>query len=268
MNTVRKAMAAIPEGQSTLPEGQSSLPEGQSKLPEGQSKLPEGQSSLRGGIAILALVASCAPGAAPRTDAGAADAERLAARNALMNPAPLGKEYTVSDPSAFKEIVLGGGCFWCLEAVYELVPGVADVENGYSGGSRAKPSYEEVSTGLTGHAEVVKIRYDPAVVTLERLLEIFWTVHDPTTEDRQGADVGEQYRSIAFFADEDERRAIEASIREARKRFRDPIVTQVEALKAYWPAEAYHQDYFRKNPEQGYCRVVIAPKVDKFRIMK
>ncbi|MBP7096522.1 MAG: peptide-methionine (S)-S-oxide reductase MsrA [Spirochaetia bacterium] len=246
----------------------AAIPEGQSTLSEGQSTLREGQSSLRGGIAILALalalalVASCAP-VAP-----ADDADRLAARNALLNPAPLGKEYTVSDSSAFKELVLGGGCFWCLEAVYELVPGVADVENGYAGGSRAHPSYEEVSTGLTGHAEVVKIRYDPAVVTLARLLEIFWTVHDPTTEDRQGADVGEQYRSIAFFADEDERRAIEASLREAQKRFRDPVVTQVEPLKAYWPAEAYHQDYFRRNPEQGYCRVVIAPKVDKFRTMK
>lgn len=266
-------MFSLKKGIET-PSGGGQSPSGPGQISPRRTTPGPGQISPRralGVFAVLALVslaASCAPGAAPRPAAPADDAERLAARNSLLNPTTLGKEYTVSDPKAFKELVLGGGCFWCLEAVYELVPGVADVENGYSGGSRANPSYEEVSTGLSGHAEVVRIRYDPAVVPLDRLLEIFWTVHDPTTEDRQGADVGEQYRSIAFYSDEDERRVIEASLREAQKRFRDPIVTQVEPLKAYWPAEAYHQDYFRRNPEQGYCRVVIAPKVDKFRTMK
>jgi len=177
---------------------------------------------------------------------------------------PLGKEFVVSDPATFKTAVLGGGCFWCLEAVYELEPGVAEVENGYAGGSTKNPSYEQVGSGLTGHAEVVKIRYDPAVLDYARLLEIFWIVHDPTSLNRQGADIGEQYRSIILYGDEEERRQAEAALREIAKKYSDPIVTELEPLREYWPAEEYHQDYFRRNPDQAYCRFVVKPKVDKY----
>ncbi|PKL24511.1 MAG: peptide-methionine (S)-S-oxide reductase [Spirochaetae bacterium HGW-Spirochaetae-3] len=162
-----------------------------------------------------------------------------------------------------RSLVLGGGCFWCLEAAYEIVPGVLDVESGYAGGSRADPSYEQVSTGLTGHAEVVRVVYDPAVVSIRTLLELFFRIHDPTTEDRQGADVGTQYRSIVLYADEEQKAAAEAAIRDAQAGFRDPIVTDLAALDRFWPAEDYHQDFFRKNPAYGYCQVIVAPKVEK-----
>lgn len=162
-----------------------------------------------------------------------------------------------------RSIVLGGGCFWCLEAAYELVPGILDVESGYSGGERDSPSYEQVSTGLTGHAEVVRIRYDPAVISLESILELFFRIHDPTTLDRQGADVGTQYRSIILYADDGQKRGAEAAIATAQPRFGKPIVTRLEPLAAYWPAEDYHQDFYRKNPNYGYCQVVVAPKVEK-----
>ncbi len=159
--------------------------------------------------------------------------------------------------------VLGGGCFWCLEAVFELVPGVIDVENGYAGGKRLNPTYEEVSTGATGHAEVVRITFDPAKVSYAHLLDYFWKVHNPTTLDRQGADVGSQYRSVIFFADEGQRVAAQAAIAGIAKTYNDPIVTELLPLPRFYVAEDYHQDYFRKHPDAGYCRVVIAPKVKK-----
>lgn len=168
--------------------------------------------------------------------------------------------------SRSRSLVLGGGCFWCLEAAYEIVPGVLDVESGYAGGSRAEPSYEQVSAGLTGHAEVVRVVYDPAVVSTRSLFELFFRIHDPTTEDRQGADVGTQYRSIVLYADEEQKADAEAAIGLAQAGFREPIVTDVVALERFWPAEAYHQDFFRKNPDYGYCRAVVAPKVKKTRI--
>ncbi|MBP7265062.1 MAG: peptide-methionine (S)-S-oxide reductase MsrA [Spirochaetia bacterium] len=167
------------------------------------------------------------------------------------------------DRTGLESLVLGGGCFWCLEAAYELVPGVKDVESGYAGGSRENPSYEQVSTGLTGHAEVVRVWFDPGEVDLGRLFELFWKVHDPTTEDRQGADVGTQYRSIILYQGDAQKTAAELAVRQASATFRDPIVTDVEPLGVFWPAEDYHQDFYRKNPEYGYCRVVVAPKVDK-----
>ena len=164
-------------------------------------------------------------------------------------------------------ITLGGGCFWCLEAIYEQLQGVESVESGYSGGTAADPTYKEVCTGQTGHAEVVQVTFDPAVVSLQEVLEIFFTMHDPTTLNRQGADVGTQYRSVIFYRDDAQKAVAEAVMQEVRdeKLYDRPLVTQLVPFEAFYPAEDYHQEYFERNPEQGYCRVVIAPKVLKFR---
>jgi len=163
-----------------------------------------------------------------------------------------------------EKATLGGGCFWCLEAVYENVKGVTDVVSGYAGGQTDNPDYRSVCSGTTGHAEVVQITYDPDVVSYKDLLDIFWTIHDPTTLNRQGADVGTQYRSVIFYHNDEQKRIAEASKKEAQAKFRDPIVTEIVPLTTFWPAEEYHQDYFRKNPHQGYCQAVVAPKVKKF----
>ncbi len=162
-------------------------------------------------------------------------------------------------------LVLGGGCFWCLEAAFELVPGVLDVESGYAGGSKENPTYEQVTTGLTGHAEVVRIRYDPSVVSYKNLLDLFWMIHDPTTKDRQGADVGSQYRSIILYVSPGQKTEALASIAGIASGYKNPVVTELEPLGAYYPAETYHQDFYRKNPDYGYCQVVVAPKVKKAR---
>ena len=159
--------------------------------------------------------------------------------------------------------VIGGGCFWCLEAVYEKVNGVLDVESGYAGGAMANPDYRSVCSGKTGHAEVIKITYDPAKVRYEDLLAIFWDIHDPTTVDRQGADSGTQYRSIILVANDAQKKLAEAARDAARAKFSDPVVTQIVPLKEYWKAEEYHQDYFRKHPEQPYCAVTPPPKLQK-----
>lgn len=159
--------------------------------------------------------------------------------------------------------ILGGGCFWCLEACYELIPGVKAVTSGYSAGAKENPTYKEVCDGDTGHAEVVQIEFDPAVVSYEKLLETFWQIHDPTTLNRQGHDVGTQYRSIILYHNDAQKAAAEKSKAEAQKELSRPIVTQIEPLKKFWPAEAKHQDYFRNYPEQGYCQAVIRPKVEK-----
>ncbi len=161
--------------------------------------------------------------------------------------------------------VLGGGCFWCLEGAYELVPGVSDVESGYAGGHVKNPSYKQVCGKTTGHAEVVKITYDPAKVSLERLFELFWVVHDPTTLNRQGADVGPQYRSIILYADDAQKLAAEKAIAAVQPKFADKIVTEVVPLKEYYTAEEEHQDYFRNNPNAGYCQAVVRKKVDKMK---
>ncbi len=162
---------------------------------------------------------------------------------------------------------LGGGCFWCLEAVYEQLNGVLSVESGYSGGHVRNPSYGDVCEGITGHAEVVQITFDPHVVSFRELLEVFFVIHDPTTLNRQGADVGTQYRSAIFYHSPEQRETAKQVIAEvkAAKIWDDPIVTEVTPFDAFYKAEAYHQGYFRNNPNQGYCRVVIAPKVSKFR---
>jgi peptide-methionine (S)-S-oxide reductase len=162
---------------------------------------------------------------------------------------------------------LGGGCFWCLEAVFQDLVGVERVVSGYAGGHVANPSYAEVCRGITGHAEVVQLTYDPEIITFSELLEIFWHVHDPTTLNRQGADVGTQYRSIILYHDEQQRQIAEWSRREAEAAgvWPEPIVTEIVALDTFYPAEAYHQNYYLENPNQPYCRVVIDPKVRKFR---
>jgi len=163
-------------------------------------------------------------------------------------------------------ITLGGGCFWCTEAVYVKVRGVLDVESGYSNGQAARPSYEEVCTGRTGCNEVVKLTYDPAEISLREILEIFFVIHDPTSLNRQGNDAGTQYRSGIYYSTPEQKLEIDEFIREAAesKAF-GRIVTEILPLANYWPAEAYHQDYFENNPNQGYCAFVVGPKVEKFR---
>jgi peptide-methionine (S)-S-oxide reductase len=158
---------------------------------------------------------------------------------------------------------LGGGCFWCLEAVFERVEGVKSVISGYAGGIVANPSYEQVCTGTTGHAEVVQIEFDPAVVSLDSLLEVFWEAHDPTTKNRQGPDEGTQYRSIILYQDELQRLAAEQSRRNAAAKFSAPITTDIVPLEVFYRAERYHQDYFRNNPNAPYCVFVIKPKLKK-----
>ena len=162
-------------------------------------------------------------------------------------------------------LVLGGGCFWCTDAAYKLLPGVIHITAGYAGGNEFNPTYEDVSAHLTGHAEVIKIDYDPAVVSLDTLLDYFWSVHNPTQVGGQGNDQGAQYRSIILYANAEQKAAAEKSRAEASQRFRDPITTEIVPLKRFWPAEDYHQDYFAKNPDAGYCRFVIAPKVNKLK---
>ena len=164
-----------------------------------------------------------------------------------------------------KSLVLGGGCFWCTEAAYELLPGVEAVVSGYAGGARPNPSYEQVCSGATGHAEVVRIDYDPERITLDALLDFFWQIHDPTTLNRQGADEGTQYRSVIFYADEEQKAAAEASLARANPGWGGKIVTQIAPLVKFYEAEDYHQDYFRRNPHGGYCQMVIRPKVEKLR---
>ena len=166
-----------------------------------------------------------------------------------------------------KTIVLGGGCFWCLEAVYQHVEGVVSVESGYAGGAVHDPSYEQVCGGETGHAEVVRVEFDPSIIAESEVLEIFFAIHDPTTRDRQGMDVGTQYRSVILYCDEAQHELVRETIaRLERERIYDaPIVTEVSPLDAYFPAEAYHQRYFDRNPFQGYCMAVVGPKVAKFR---
>jgi len=159
----------------------------------------------------------------------------------------------------------GGGCFWCTEAVFELLPGVKAVVSGYAGGKTANPSYEDICTGRTGHAEVIQIEFDPAVVSYERLVEVFFEAHDPTTLNRQGADAGTQYRSVIFFHNEVQQKAALAGKTAAQAHFDDPIVTEVSPLPKFYPAEKYHQDYFRNNPNQGYCSFVIRPKLNKLK---
>jgi peptide-methionine (S)-S-oxide reductase len=163
--------------------------------------------------------------------------------------------------------VLGGGCFWCLEAVYDELKGVISVESGYMGGHVIHPTYQQVCTGTTGHAEVVRITFDNEVISFRDILNVFFTIHDPTTLNRQGADVGTQYRSVIFYMNEEQRDTARQVIQElsAKRLWPNPIVTEVTEAGVFYIAEDYHQEYFKKNPNAGYCQAVIAPKVAKFR---
>jgi peptide-methionine (S)-S-oxide reductase len=174
---------------------------------------------------------------------------------------------TEATPSNGGVATLGGGCFWCLEAVFEDMEGVKNVVSGYSGGSVKNPAYEAVCSGETGHAEVVQIEFDPRVVGYDELLDVFFTIHDPTTANRQGADVGTQYRSVIFYHDDRQKEIAEKKVHEleSSKKWRGPIVTEIVPLDTFYGAEDYHQDYFKKNPHAGYCQAVVAPKVLKFR---
>ncbi len=166
-----------------------------------------------------------------------------------------------------ESIVLGGGCFWCTEAVFDRVRGVVDVESGYANGHVPSPTYEQICTGQTGHAEVVKLSFDPAVICVREILEIFFATHDPTTPNRQGNDVGTQYRSGIYFTDPAQEAVAKELIAQMSQDglFGAPIVTEVLPLQSYWPAEDYHQDYYLNHPHQGYCAFVVGPKVAKFR---
>lgn len=160
--------------------------------------------------------------------------------------------------------LLGGGCFWCIEAVYRRVRGVESAVSGYAGGKTDNPDYRAVCSGATGHAEVVEVRFDPDIISFEAILEIFWAIHDPTSLNRQGADVGTQYRSVIYYHNEAQKATAEAAIAKAQPNFDAPIVTELAPAPTFYPAEAYHQNYFDLNPTQGYCQAVIAPKVQKF----
>lgn len=160
----------------------------------------------------------------------------------------------------------GGGCFWCTEAIFERLKGVETAESGYSGGHVKNPSYKQVTSGETGHAEVVQITFDPSIISFSDLLKVFFETHDPTTLNRQGADVGTQYRSTILYHSEEQRLKAEKVIRELDQAgiWNDPIVTSIEPFEAFYSAEGYHQEYYENNPNQGYCRVVIQPKIEKF----
>lgn len=187
--------------------------------------------------------------------------------NAALSPPFSSHDFSsplpLSDKSGLEYAVLAGGCFWCLEAVFESIPGVVDVVSGYTGGDAPRPSYEFVSTGESGHVEAVRIAFDPSTVSYGELLKYFWKIHDPTTKDRQGYDVGSQYRSAIFYVSENQKRVAEASMEEQRALWPSPIVTELRPAGHFWIAEEYHQDFFRKNPNYGYCSVVIAPKMKK-----
>ncbi len=163
------------------------------------------------------------------------------------------------------QVTLGGGCFWCIEAVMNELEGVQSAVNGYTGGHADDPTYEQVCSGRTGHAEVVQVTFDEAIIPLPALLEVFFSLHDPTTKDRQGGDVGTQYRSCVFVHDDADLAVVEASMAEVQAHFDQPLVTQVAVLEKFWPAEAYHQDYYARNTTQGYCQAVISPKMAKLR---
>src|SRR5213594_2260649 len=178
--------------------------------------------------------------------------------------AALGQTKNMNSTNQTETATLGGGCFWCTEAIYQMLPGVKSVTSGYAGGTKENPTYQQVCTGDTGHAEVIQVEFDPKVVSYEKILETFWEAHDPTTLNRQGADSGTQYRSIILYNNEAQKAAAEKSKAAAQKHFKDPIVTQIVPLKAFYKAEDYHQDYYRSNSDQPYCRAVIRPKVEKF----
>jgi len=181
--------------------------------------------------------------------------------------APVSTVLTMNQSDNLEKATFGTGCFWCTEALYETLDGVIDAVSGYEGGQKPDPSYKEVCTGTTGHAECVEVTYDPAKVTYTELLQAFFRSHDPTTLNRQGADVGTQYRSVIFYHNDEQKHLAETAKTELNKAgaYSSPIVTEISPAETFYPAESYHQSYFAKNPNQGYCAFVIAPKLDKFK---
>jgi peptide-methionine (S)-S-oxide reductase len=181
-----------------------------------------------------------------------------------MLPGGIGTAHAqIMNSNSVESAYLGGGCFWCMEAVFQRIPGVKSVVSGYAGGHTDNPTYPQVCTGTTEHAEVTRIDFDPKAISYEKLLDYFWDAHDPTTLNRQGADEGTQYRSIILYTSDAQRDAAQKSKVEAQKKFRSRIVTEIVPLKKFYPAEGYHQDYYNHNPNQPYCRIVIRPKVEK-----
>ncbi len=160
--------------------------------------------------------------------------------------------------------VFGSGCFWCGEALFSRLIGVSSVVPGYAGGNMDDPHYEVVSTGVTGHAEVIKITFDPQLISYDTLLDVFWNTHDPTTPDRQGADIGSQYRSLIFYTDIKQKELAEKSLQEIQKKYQMPVVTHIQKLEKFFEAEDYHHDYFKNHPDEPYCQIVIEPKLQKF----
>ena len=180
-----------------------------------------------------------------------------------LNLTALAQPSNHMNPNKTELATFGGGCFWCMEAVFERLPGVKSGTSGFAGGNTANPTYEQVCGGATGHAEVTRIEFDPAKISYEKLLDVFWQAHDPTTLNRQGADEGTQYRSIILYHDNAQKLAAEKSKAETQKHFKHPIVTEIASLTAFYPAENYHQGFYDNNTNYGYCRVVIAPKLEK-----
>jgi peptide-methionine (S)-S-oxide reductase len=179
--------------------------------------------------------------------------------------AGLASAQTMNDQPKTATATLAGGCFWCMEAIYQTVPGVLKITSGFAGGTVPNPSYEDVCTGTTGHAESIQIQYDPSKISYEKILDLFWKAHDPTTLNRQGNDEGTQYRSVIFYGNDQEKAIADKSKAAAQADFKDPIVTQIVPLQIFYPAEKYHQNYFNDNPGNPYCSFVIRPKVDKFK---
>jgi peptide-methionine (S)-S-oxide reductase len=191
----------------------------------------------------------------------------LLAAGALVFSAPA-QTTNLMDTNKTEIADLGGGCFWCMEAVFERLPGVISITSGFAGGTTENPTYDEVCTETTGHAEVTEIVFDPAKISYSQLLDVFWQAHDPTTLNRQGADTGTSYRSIILYRDQKQQLEAEKSMLAAQKNFHNPIVTQIVPLKKFYPAEDYHQKYYDNNPDNGYCQVVIAPKLEKLEDKK
>jgi len=171
---------------------------------------------------------------------------------------------TMNTTNSTELATMGGGCFWCTEAIFQMLPGVRSVTSGYAGGHTENPTYKQICEGTTGHAEVIQVEFDPKQIAYESILVAFWEAHDPTTLNRQGADVGTQYRSIILYHSPAQKAAAEKSKADAQKNFSQPIVTEIVPLKKFYKGEDYHQNYYRTNPNQGYCRAVIRPKVEKF----
>ncbi len=189
--------------------------------------------------------------------------EGSSAANASNADGTAAGETAMEDNTMTEQATLGGGCFWCIEAVYERIEGVTSVVSGYAGGTSDTPDYRTVSSGKTGHAEVVQITFNPELISYKDILALFWKAHDPTTLNRQGADVGTQYRSIILYHNDEQQKAEEESLKEAQKTYSNKIVTELKPLREFFPAEEYHQDYYDKNPYAGYCQAVIDPKLKK-----